>query len=48
MSAATYIRSLHGPRESAIGSRDDPLPGLLELPLLAGTLARRLAGGAGV
>ncbi|MDX6468583.1 MAG: D-aspartate ligase, partial [Gaiellaceae bacterium] len=48
MSAAEYLRSLHGPRESAIRSRDDPVPGLLELPLLAGTLARRLAGGAGV
>jgi predicted ATP-grasp superfamily ATP-dependent carboligase len=48
MSAAAYLRSLHGPRESAIRSRDDPVPGLLELPLLAGTLARRLAGGAGV
>jgi D-aspartate ligase len=48
MSAGAYLRSLQGPRESAIGSRDDPLPGLLELPLLAGTLVRRLAGGAGV
>jgi D-aspartate ligase len=48
MSAGTYLRSLQGPCESAIRSRDDLLPGLLELPLLAGTLARRLAGGAGV
>ena len=48
MSAGAYLRSLQGPRESAIRSRDDRLPGLLELPLLAGTLARRLAGGVGV
>lgn len=48
LSARAYLRSLRGPLERAVGSRDDPLPGLLELPLLAGTLARRLAGGAGV
>jgi predicted ATP-grasp superfamily ATP-dependent carboligase len=41
----TYLRSLRGPRESAILALDDPLPGLLEVPLLAGVLARRLLRG---
>jgi hypothetical protein len=39
---------LRGPREHAIFARDDLLPGLLELPLLASVLARRLARGSGV
>jgi len=43
-----YLRSLRGPRESAIFAWDDPLPGLLELPLLAGLFARRVRGGAGI
>ena len=43
MSAAEYLRSLRGPVEGAIYARDDPRPGLLELPLLARTLATRLA-----
>jgi predicted ATP-grasp superfamily ATP-dependent carboligase len=43
-----YVASLFTRRERAIAARDDLLPGLLELPLLAGTLVRRLAAGAGV
>jgi predicted ATP-grasp superfamily ATP-dependent carboligase len=43
-----YVASLVGRRERAIAARDDVVPGLLELPLLASTLVRRLAGGAGV
>jgi D-aspartate ligase len=43
-----YLGSLRGPRASAILAKDDPLPGLLELPLLASVLVRRLAGGNGV
>jgi D-aspartate ligase len=43
-----YLRSLRGPRERAIFARDDPLPGLLELPLLVSVLARRLVRGDGV
>ena len=41
LSLGEYARSLHGPRESAIFSSDDPLPGLLEVPLLAYLLGRR-------
>ena len=48
LSAAAYVRTLLLPKESAIAARDDPLPGLLELPLLAGVLVRRLARGDGV
>ena len=45
LSLGEYARSLHGPRESAIFSSDDPLPGLLELPLLAYLLGRRVFRG---
>ena len=48
LSVREYLRSLRGPRERAIFARDDPLPGLLELPLLASVLARRLVRGSGV
>jgi predicted ATP-grasp superfamily ATP-dependent carboligase len=48
LSAASYVRTLLPPKESAIAARDDPVPGLLELPLLAGVLVRRLARGNGV
>ena len=48
LSAAAYLRTLLPPKESAIAARDDPVPGLLELPLLAGVLVRRLARGSGV
>ena len=45
LEARTYLRSLRGPRESAIFARDDPLPGISEFPMLAGVLARRLLHG---
>jgi D-aspartate ligase len=48
LSVREYLRSLSGPVEGAIYARDDPLPGLVELPLLANTLARRLLRGDGV
>jgi D-aspartate ligase len=48
LSASAYLRTLRPPRASAIAARDDPLPGLIELPLLAGVLVRRLARGSGV
>jgi predicted ATP-grasp superfamily ATP-dependent carboligase len=48
LSVRTYLRSLRGPVESAIFARDDPRPGLLELPLLARVLVRRLFRGDGV
>jgi D-aspartate ligase len=48
LSARAYVHTLLPPKESAIVARDDPVPGLIELPLLAGVLVRRLARGAGV
>jgi D-aspartate ligase len=43
-----YLRSLRGPRESAIFAWDDPLPGVSELPILAYVLCRRALRGEGV
>lgn len=40
-SLASYLRSIRGPKESAIFAWDDPLPGLLDLPLFAYSLGRR-------
>jgi len=34
-----YLRSIRGPVESALFSWDDPLPGLLDLPLFANAAA---------
>jgi D-aspartate ligase len=45
MSLRAYGRSLRGPLEGAIFARDDLAPGLLEFPLLASILARRLLHG---
>lgn len=45
LSIAEYSRTWRGPREPAIFSSDDPLPGLLELPLLAYLLGRRVFRG---
>jgi hypothetical protein len=39
---------LRWPRESAIFAWDDPLPGLLEVPVLTYVLARRLWQGEAV
>jgi predicted ATP-grasp superfamily ATP-dependent carboligase len=47
LSARAYVMSLRG-ANGAIFQRDDPLPGLLEVPLLARTLVARLARGDGV
>jgi D-aspartate ligase len=43
-----YARSLRRPRERAIFAWDDPLPGLIEAPILAYALARRLLSGEAV
>jgi predicted ATP-grasp superfamily ATP-dependent carboligase len=43
-----YVSSLLLPHERAIFARDDPMPGLLEMPLMARILVRRLAAGDGV
>jgi predicted ATP-grasp superfamily ATP-dependent carboligase len=42
LSFRSYLRSLQRPRESAIFAWDDPAPGLLDLPLFACALAKRL------
>jgi D-aspartate ligase len=42
LSLLDYVRSIRGPLESAIFSWDDPLPGLLDLPLLACAAAKRV------
>jgi predicted ATP-grasp superfamily ATP-dependent carboligase len=42
LSLPSYLRSLQPPRESAIFAWDDPAPGLLDLPLFACALGRRL------
>jgi predicted ATP-grasp superfamily ATP-dependent carboligase len=39
---------LRGPLEGAIFAGDDPVPGLVEVPLLASILARRLLRGGAV
>ena len=42
LSLSGYLRSFRKPVESAIFAKDDPLPGLLELPLMGWLFARRL------
>ena len=48
LSVRGYVRSLRGPLEGAIFVRDDPIPALVEVPLLASLALRRLARGTGV
>ncbi len=48
LSLRAYLQSLRGPKESAVFAWDDPLPGFLELPLLAAMLGKRFLGGKGV
>lgn len=43
-----YLASFRGPRVAAIFASDDPIPGLLEVPLLVFILCARLARGDGV
>ena len=45
ISLGAYLASLRGPRERAIFALDDPVPGLLEVPVLVSILARRVAHG---
>ena len=42
LSLWSYLVSLRPPHESAVFARDDPIPGLFELPLLLRTLIRRV------
>jgi len=48
LSLLTYARSFRGPHESTIFAPDDPLPGLLELPLMAYLIGRRWFRGSGI
>jgi D-aspartate ligase len=43
-----YLASLRIPAESAIFAWDDPIPGLLELPSLAGLVGKRVSLGVGI
>jgi predicted ATP-grasp superfamily ATP-dependent carboligase len=45
LSFRSYLSSLRGPVESAIFAWDDPSPGLLDLPLFACTLGKRILRG---
>jgi predicted ATP-grasp superfamily ATP-dependent carboligase len=42
LSLRVYLRSFSGPMESAIFAWDDPMPGLLDLPLFACTSGKRI------
>jgi predicted ATP-grasp superfamily ATP-dependent carboligase len=42
LSLGSYVRSLQHPRESALFAWDDPAPGLLDLPLFACALGKRM------
>jgi predicted ATP-grasp superfamily ATP-dependent carboligase len=46
LSLRAYLRSFSGPLESAIFAWDDPMPGLLDLPLFACTSGKRIFMGA--
>jgi D-aspartate ligase len=48
LSVREYVRSLSGPKESAVFAADDPLPGLLEAPLLFYLFSKRLFRGKGI
>ena len=48
LSIRDYVRSLTGPKESAIFASDDPLPGLLEFPMLFYLLGKRFLRGGGI
>jgi predicted ATP-grasp superfamily ATP-dependent carboligase len=45
LSVPDYLRSFALPRERAVMAKDDPLPGLLEVPALAYRVTRRIARG---
>jgi D-aspartate ligase len=45
LSVRDYLRSLRSPLSTAIYASDDPLPGVLEIPLLAYLLGKRALGG---
>jgi predicted ATP-grasp superfamily ATP-dependent carboligase len=45
MSLREYLRSIRPPLASAIYASDDPMPGVLEIPLLAYLLGKRVFSG---
>jgi predicted ATP-grasp superfamily ATP-dependent carboligase len=45
LSLRDYLRSIRSPLSTAIYASDDPLPGVLEIPLLAYLLGRRVLSG---
>ncbi len=45
LSLRAYLKSLRPPHERAVFAPDDPVPGLMELPMILRTLARRRASG---
>jgi D-aspartate ligase len=42
LSASSYLRTLFGRHEAAVAARDDPLPGLVEVPLFLLARVRRM------
>ena len=48
LSLRSYLNSLRGSVECAMFAWDDPMPGLLGLPLLAATFGRRVLSGKAV
>ena len=44
MKLGSYVRSLRTPLEGPISALDDPLPALMDLPLMAGRAARKVIG----
>jgi predicted ATP-grasp superfamily ATP-dependent carboligase len=42
LSLRDYLRSIHGSLESAIFSWEDPMPGILDLPLFAYAAGKRV------
>lgn len=44
LSAREYLRSLRGPREYAVVAKDDPLPALMEMPLMLERYWKRIRG----
>jgi predicted ATP-grasp superfamily ATP-dependent carboligase len=48
LSPRRYLRTIFSAHESAVFGRDDPWPAVVELPMLAGTLVRRLRSGVAV
>jgi predicted ATP-grasp superfamily ATP-dependent carboligase len=48
LSLREYLRSIRPPLAPAIYASDDPLPGLLEIPLIAYLAGRRIFRGNGI